>query len=176
MKIRKGFVSNSSSSSFIVMFPRVPTSVDDVAKMLFGGKSTVFVGSYPVKQVAETVFNDIQGQKMNDLEKAIELLSHSWDCPVKYEDYQTDLNDWKTMNHGAYDADCKKWAEKRFEEFFSLKKIRKDKLLKIEGKDIDVSGDVFFIFEYSDNDGEYFSTLEHGGLFDNLEQIILSHH
>lgn len=36
MKIRCGFVSNSSSSSFIVSFPKMPESAEDVLKYLFG--------------------------------------------------------------------------------------------------------------------------------------------
>lgn len=35
MKIRSGFVSNSSSNSFIVIFPTEPKSVDDVKNFLF---------------------------------------------------------------------------------------------------------------------------------------------
>lgn len=36
MKVRNGFVSNSSSSSFIVIFPRAPTSAEDLHGLLFG--------------------------------------------------------------------------------------------------------------------------------------------
>jgi hypothetical protein len=36
MKQRNGFVSNSSSSSFVVVFPRKPRSQKDVFKMMFG--------------------------------------------------------------------------------------------------------------------------------------------
>ncbi|HMZ46899.1 MAG TPA: gliding motility-associated C-terminal domain-containing protein [Chitinophagaceae bacterium] len=35
MKIRNGFVSNSSSSSFIVLFPKEPKNATDVKNMLF---------------------------------------------------------------------------------------------------------------------------------------------
>lgn len=179
MKIRQGFVSNSSSSSFIVKFPRVPNSVDDVREMLFG--NTPFFGNpysddlYPVEKVAKTVFNDIQNQEANKIEEAITLLSNSWECPITYDDYKKDPNDWKTMDHDAYNRDCMEWAKSEFENFYSLKKIRKDKINKIEGKE-ESNYDLLYIFEYSDNDGSYGATLEHGGLFDNLEHIVISNH
>ena len=39
MKIRNGFVSNSSSSSFIVAFPEKPKSAEHVRKMMFGDET-----------------------------------------------------------------------------------------------------------------------------------------
>jgi hypothetical protein len=35
MKLRKGFVSNSSSSSFIVVFPKKPDTVEELYDMMF---------------------------------------------------------------------------------------------------------------------------------------------
>ena len=36
MKIRNGFVSNSSSSSFVVAFDKKPETVEELKKLLFG--------------------------------------------------------------------------------------------------------------------------------------------
>lgn len=68
MKLRSGFVSNSSSSLFLIIFPRMPTSVEDVIEMLFGKDAK---GSdeieciyhedikYSLFTIAEAVYHDI---------------------------------------------------------------------------------------------------------------------
>jgi hypothetical protein len=33
-----------------------------------------------------------------------------------------------------------------------------------------------FTFEYSDNDGNFFCTMEHGGVFDNVPHVRISNH
>jgi hypothetical protein len=40
MKIRIGFVSNSSSSSFIVAFRNKPKTVEEIKKLMFGDRRT----------------------------------------------------------------------------------------------------------------------------------------
>lgn len=41
MKIRNGFVSNSSSSSFIVSFDKKPSSAEELREILFGDKEYI---------------------------------------------------------------------------------------------------------------------------------------
>ncbi len=65
MKIRNGFVSNSSSSSFVVAFPKKPKSAEDVHKMMFDGKEGKiqpydFVDGLSYSQIAERVWNDLK--------------------------------------------------------------------------------------------------------------------
>jgi hypothetical protein len=180
MKIREGFVSNSSSSSFIVKFPREPKSVTEVSQILFGD-ATKYSSPYgdsmwDVEQVAKTVFDDIQSQTVNNIDGAIELLSESHNCPIEYDNYKKDPNDWKSMDYTAYEEACKKWSVEEFEKFYSLKKIRRDKLSKIEGKDVPETGEFVYMFEFSDNDGAYYSDLEHGDLFDKVKHIKISQH
>jgi len=104
MKIRNGFVSNSSSSSFVVIFPREPKSASDVKEMLFKDRSDYANPyqygddecSWSTNTVANTVWTDICSQKKNDFVSAIEVLnSGSFD-----ENDAPSYNDYK--NHEDY--------------------------------------------------------------------------
>ena len=64
MKIRNGFVSNSSSSSFVVAFPKKPKTAKDVLKYMFDGKEggvglEYYDEGLSYKQVTDRVFMDI---------------------------------------------------------------------------------------------------------------------
>jgi len=65
MKKRNGFVSNSSSSSFVVAFPRKPTCFEDVYEFMFNSKEGGiqpydFVDGMSHTQVAQRVWDDIK--------------------------------------------------------------------------------------------------------------------
>ena len=174
MKIRNGFVSNSSSSSFVVIFPREPINAADVKNMLFNDE-LYYTDPYDddkwtTDEVAETVWKDICEQEKNDFERAKEILSNQYgNGSPSYSDfdYIEDNHDrWK-----AYHDASAIYAEKRLKEFFNMRKL---KLQKIDNKPID--GAVLYCFEYSDNDSGYHSALEHGGLFDKLKYIEINNH
>ncbi len=79
MKIRTSFVSNSSSSSFIVLFPHVPKDVDDVHEMMFGEEEqTIQPYDVPLssKFVATQVYHDTRRQP-EDLNEELQQLFQS---------------------------------------------------------------------------------------------------
>ena len=63
MKIRNGFVSNSSSSSFIVAFHHKPTSLEDLKLMMFGSMPGAISydenTSLTYDEIVKVVYNDI---------------------------------------------------------------------------------------------------------------------
>ena len=159
MKIRNGFVSNSSSSSFVVAFPSIPKSVQELKEMLFGDEKTYSAGEWgegkwSTEEVAETVWQDFQGQKPLTKEEAIEEIEGSWylGCPNLSDYYKDGEYDWEAHKQASQED-----AQKVYDRFAE--------------QDIDL-----FKFEYSDNEGEYGCALEHGELFYKLKHLQLSHH
>ncbi|MFA5313444.1 MAG: hypothetical protein WC375_09055, partial [Methanomassiliicoccales archaeon] len=62
MKTRNGFVSNSSSSSFVVVFPKKPTSRADVLKIMYPNEQknvSKFHSILPTHTIAEIVWDDL---------------------------------------------------------------------------------------------------------------------
>ena len=71
MKIRNGFVSNSSSSSFVVAFPKKPKSYDDVYEMMFNSKEGGIqpydhIDGMSHSQIAQRVWDDINSSMKNE--------------------------------------------------------------------------------------------------------------
>ena len=80
MKIRQGFVSNSSSSSFLVMFPKEMKSKEEVHNALFPNGKEFSISSYnwqgddfiySSEQISNQVWSDIKNQDPNDILLAI---------------------------------------------------------------------------------------------------------
>ena len=166
MKVRYGFVSNSSSSSFVVAFEKIPQNKSELRDMLFLPEQQDMFGFYSddfaVDDVLEVVWGDMQ------------------DGPLTTDQVYDEFN-------GGYlpdqpDVDWAAWhktssVEERnviFDEFRNRRekfgRALADKFMA------DNEGKSFFRFCYSDNDGDFYSALEHGELFIHLPHFVISHH
>jgi len=110
MKTRNGFVSNSSSSSFVVAFPKEPKSFDDVYEMVFDSKEGGiqpydFVDGMSHTQIAERVWKDLQNGKEDE-----------WDhkrVPAKKEDIIDEFSN--LYNYWSANSCVSCWGVKRDE-------------------------------------------------------------
>jgi len=77
MKIRNGFVSNSSSSSFVVSFPYKPKNSKEVLDIMFKGKDGE-IDFLPYSEIANKVFSHIEKCKKATLKNVIDKFSNRY--------------------------------------------------------------------------------------------------
>jgi len=161
MKIRQGFVSNSSSSSFVVAFPSIPKSSDDVHRILFNNDKKFNIEQYDrhleSSKASNIVYDAIKNQNVNDKNAIIESIGNGWfDGKPEMEKFK---NSKGNVDWNAYEEASNKKALKIANKF-----IKDNKDAKI------------YVFSFSDNDGDDGVVMEHGEIFNNLPHIQTSYH
>jgi hypothetical protein len=170
MKIRDGFVSNSSSSSFVVAFKKTPESAEELQKLLFGDEKHYpdpyadpdRIAFFSSTQVARTVWEDIEhGAPLTEAQVVREFQGG-------YIHGEPEL-DYNSVKNASREEQAQRFAEiSRKRDEFGTKKAQE--FLNAN------PGAVFYLFSYSDNDSDYCCALEHGTLFDQLPHFRISHH
>lgn len=179
MKFRNGFVSNSSSSSFIVEFKKVPKTKKELQKILFGSRaeyhSPYCTDYYSTEEVAEIVWNDIKMNGPATEDKVKEAFKGYPEipryCTSLLELESPKVNDFKTGKKGKTGFDEYDWDafEEAYEEYWKQFHV----LINWKA----VKEQRVFVFEYGDNDGALLSAMEHGDLFENaFNHLRISHH
>lgn len=90
MKIRNGFVSNSSSSSFLVIFPHAPASKEDIKDMLFGDGYTMddLWDGNTLEELSQRIFSDCDGSTTDkEILETLEERLESFICSSLSEEY-----------------------------------------------------------------------------------------
>ena len=201
MKIRNGFVSNSSSSSFILKLPHYPESYEDMKKMLLGDKNPLVLTHYdniafPTRQVIEIIYNDIINELSSNKGRTVDLIDpeefsiseyslNEYDNKITFgnkEEYNNLKKQYKLIIKDLKDEYNKKDNKKNREIINNLyeqendisRKMGELVLKSIKEKSLDT--DVYLTLSYSDNDGSINAFIEHSGILDPITTASISHH
>lgn len=102
MKIRKGFVSNSSSSSFIIAFQEFPKSSYELYDQIWGPELKTFPGDRPGfghMEMAEVIYKDMVAAKHLTEEEVKEYFSrHVEDCVLDSYRIKKYNETWETYH------------------------------------------------------------------------------
>ncbi len=163
MKTRNGFVSNSSSSSFIVAFiGPLPKTIQEMGVLLFG--ESIDNNNSSKYYDAEKVFKIFQSQTpLTDEETIEEICSGYYDgCPEFVPYYEMIEGKAVPFSEEQMDKMNKEFERKKKEGAVALFKKFMNRFVDAKPK--------LFIFSYDDE------CLEDGSPIDRLPHLTISHH
>jgi len=217
MKIRNGFVSNSSSSSFLVLFPKEINNFDELYDLMWTEKNSESIQksfnfindsreekkSYNSMgmtfdefktEATNYVLKETLMQNNNNLFFALSNMSNSWIDDLGYlhpYDSYIDIKNIQELKDIFQEYDKLKKAYDNFDWLNDNDQydIISDKLsdmywvenIKNTFEEIEEileknKSTFFYSYTFCDENGQFFSALEHGGIFGDLPVFVESHH
>lgn len=172
MKIRSGFVSNSSSSSFILVFDKAIESMEELANQMDRCYPTCGYGAeMNSEDVVARVWSDMQEKGIASEEQVIYEYCYDFDGPFppRYNEIQAELD---KLCYDSPDRIAKLRAlwDERTAIYESI--AREAAMKFVESR----KGKVFYVLEYSDNHSDVETGLEHGNVFRHVQHMRISKH
>ena len=198
MKTRNGFVSNSSSSSFIIALDKLPENAQEMHELLFNSSKEEMLQLYDFYdaissfEIAEIVFRDITSKNesvFNIQQLVYELLCGCVDGIENFYDSK-----FARMNNEAEnklheearilgkrvydDPDFSRMIDETYSTFYDIH----NNIAMEDAKNVATmflnsnKGKLVFSLSYSDNAGGIECQIEHGNTFRNIPHIQISHH
>ncbi len=161
MKVRTDFVTNSSSSSFILGF--TSANKQDIIQELVAGFPECYL------EVAPTVIKDVLDADILDADEALQLMKDGMRPFANWEEE----DNYRLRTNCSY---CKAYKHMATEEGRSQVEQRLESMIG-KYRDQMTSKSAFVEVEYGDDDGSYFADLEHRIMPEVASTICrISHH
>jgi hypothetical protein len=182
MKIKSDFVTNSSSSSFIVAWPNEIKTLEDVkkyidrddkAKQVYEDTKNAKTGikiDPENRIVINTIASELESGYLQNIVQSLGINVTMFD---QFSEFKKDF----IYRHNIEEEDLNKnhfystlvWKEYGYVRMKIATKLAKEFCKK--NKD-----NFVYFFNYGDESGDFMSEMEHGNTFKNLPHIQVSHH
>lgn len=181
MRIKTGFVTNSSSSSFMVAWPNKIVKLEDILKYIpqKDKAKQVFDDSKrfdPIlmnpndKKIIHVISEEMTNGYMDEIESQLNVGGSSWDGYGNFKDNFM-------VRHRITEDDLKEdyyTGNLIWEEYDNYRLILAQELAVKFCKENE--GRFLYVYEYGDEDGSFFSEMEHGETFRSVNHIHISKH